>query len=631
MNISRQDAKSPLAWLGRYVRPKNFLDPGTLAILIVAGLTPVVMVLARLLALPGAGHFGFPGFDLLHALGSNLNQSLTLQWVPPDDRPHILYLLLLPTGALLLVLARLTFGLRILGFRAILLAIGFQSAGFLPSLILIAVVIGTIGMIRPSMKRVKLPLFARISVILCCAAMIMVGALLLAPLLRSEVVWNVAFFPVIILAMMAEGLAKSLANDSLLLAVWRAFWTIAVALIFVGVSTIPAVRYCALNFPELMLTQLVLIVLIAEFLDLRLLERWPARLAQLVERQRDWRVEKPVIALIRNRWSRGIIGRLGRAPAPKYRRRTLQHIVDALRHEGFRVKVVEGDTTLLPELAEILAPNPVTGAPSGLALNLATGVQGNARFGQVPAMLELAGIPYSGPDALAHANLLDRYVLLMILRDAGLPVSRFVLAPNDPVAVDALRFPVLVKARAEPDERYIQAENYSELEAAITAIQRATGRTALIEEHIAGREISVGILGNTLLECLPLLERGKAGKGEKLCPAPIDGPLAEELRNYARCAFTAAGCRDYARIDFLLPTDGSEPLVTEVRWDGILSRTGSFAMAAEAAGYSFAQLMHRIVDTAAQRYGPLPRATSHGDWALGSSLKWLPDTRASAP
>ena len=123
--------------------------------------------------------------------------------------------MLLPTGALLITLTRLTLGVRVLGLRAILLSIGFRESGLVPSLVLMAVVVGTIVAIRPSIRRIRLPLYARIGVILGLSSGIMVGAVLIAPWLRSEAVWSVAFFPVIILAMMAEGIARTLETDNL--------------------------------------------------------------------------------------------------------------------------------------------------------------------------------------------------------------------------------------------------------------------------------------------------------------------------------------------------------------------------------------------------------------------------------
>ena len=83
---------------------------------------------------------------------------------------------------------------------------------------------------------------------------------------------------------------------------------------------------------------------------------------------------------------------------------SVQHVVDALRQQGYKVKVFEGDLTLLHELQSFLAPHPRTGAPGGVVLNLSAGIQGRGRFGHVPAMLEMAGVAYSGPDPIAHTR-----------------------------------------------------------------------------------------------------------------------------------------------------------------------------------------------------------------------------------
>ena len=127
-------------------------------------------------------------------MGEVLDQWLTLDWIPPSDRGSILYLLLLPTGALLVAFTRLTLGVRVLGFRAILIAIGFKASGFVPSLALLLVVSATILVIRPWIRRMRLPMFARVAVILCLSATIMVGALLVAPWLHSDAVWGLPSF-----------------------------------------------------------------------------------------------------------------------------------------------------------------------------------------------------------------------------------------------------------------------------------------------------------------------------------------------------------------------------------------------------------------------------------------------------
>src|SRR5690606_1263092 len=130
-----------------------------------------------------------------------------------------------------------------------LIAIGFQEIGFLPSFALMLVVVGVTVLIRPSMRNVRLPLYARITVILCMCAGIMVVALLIGPWLHSESIWNVAFFPVIIMAMLAEGIAKTFAQNEPVRAVWRLAWTIIVALIIAVIGQSVAIGNVALHFP----------------------------------------------------------------------------------------------------------------------------------------------------------------------------------------------------------------------------------------------------------------------------------------------------------------------------------------------------------------------------------------------
>jgi hypothetical protein len=124
-NAVSAGAENPVgAGWRRLVRRKGNLDPLLLRLLIAVGCLPLLFAFARVLAFPGADVPPIFIAEWLRDLGLSLNQSFTLNWVPPSDRPAILYLLLLPTGALLVAVARLTLGLRVLGLRAILIAIG---------------------------------------------------------------------------------------------------------------------------------------------------------------------------------------------------------------------------------------------------------------------------------------------------------------------------------------------------------------------------------------------------------------------------------------------------------------------------------------------------------------------------
>ena len=587
----------------RYFRPKENIEPRWLCVLAALAIMPLILILARSMAMPGAYSSAPFGLGFLHSLGAALNQSLTLEWVPPLDRAEIYYLLLLPLGAVFVCLARLTLGLRILGFRAILLAIGFQEVGILPGLLLIAVVVGIIAAIRPSMRKIRLPLFARVSVVLCTTATVMVAALMIAPIIRSEVMWGVAFFPVIIVAMFAEGIAKTLAQDDLVTATWRASWTIIVALLFAVVSMIPAVRYSIIQFPELILTQLISIIFISEFLDLRLMDHWPKSIKRYLDGVRPWWRAKPRIAVIRNRWNRNVIGRLGDSTSTKYKKRSVQKIVTALRSCGFRVKVFEADLSLPSSLRKFLPPNQISGRPGGLVFNLGSGTQGNGQFVQVPALLELAGVAYTGPDPLAQATLQDRFAMLTTLKSAGVRVAdfRLAVAPGKSWDISKIEYPVMVRSRYPSKIKSRKVRSEKDLIAAVNRLEKQCPQSALVEACVSGTDLRVSIIGNESLECLPIVERDK--NGAKICPASLSDKKANAVRETAMRVYHIIGCRDYARIDLRMPKGARLPVVKRVVWDNVLAKRGSLLRSAEVAEYSFTHLMYRIVEEALLRYG----------------------------
>ena len=358
----------------------------------------------------------------------------------------------------------------------------------------------------------------------------------------------------------------------------------------------------------------VAIILIAEFLDFRWLEQWPARGRRLLRTpsQRQSRAGPAKVALVQNRWNKNVIGRLGLGALSHERTQSVQLILDALRGQDFTVQVFEGDMSLLHGLHEFLPTDPLTGAPGGLVLNLAAGVQGRGRSCQVPAMLEMAGVAYTGPDPIAQACLLDRYALMMLLRQAGLCTPRVKLTSSGRDDLGDLRFPLVVRPRYELAAYRTVVRHHQALDAAVEHIVRTYAQEALIEAPEMFPEIRVSLLGKTLgntnlgngtIECLPLLQVDASGK--RTCPAPIDETLAERIRDCARTAYAAVGCRDYARIDIRLTARGKLHVVG-VHAVGIFARNGSFAQSAAQAGYSFGDLMLRVVDVAWSRYGCAP-------------------------
>ena len=602
--LASENAASPdghPSWR-RWFRPKGYLNQwGLVLLLLLAGAT-LLMGLARVLAAPGMALPDIVLLQELRQIGAALNDSLTLEWVPPADRHAVIYLVLLPTGALLITIARLTFGLRVLGYRSVLIAVGFQEIGIVPSLVVMAAVLGMIALLRPTMRRVRLPLYARVSMILGITACMMVVTLFVGAWLRSELLWSLAFFPVIILAMMAESIAGTLDRHNAATAIWRLVWTLVVALLLFGLISSPAVLDIALRFPELMLTQLVAIVLISEYLDLRLLQDWQSH--GFVHAIAGWLgtalpTRKARVAVVRNRWHHGVIARLGPAAPAKARVRSVQHLVDGLRNEGYVVKVFEGDMDLPRELWKFLPPNPRTGAPGGVVLNVAAGIQGHARFSHVPALLEMAGVAYTGPNPMGHGRLQDRFALLSTLQQAGVPVPPFrLLDGRSGLGPADLALPLFARPCNETEAAALLIKTPDELGKAVEQNHRR-GQQTLVEHWHAEPEFRVTMVGNGPVECLPLLQL--AGN-KRTCPAAIEEALASHISACAHRAYAAAGCRDYARIDLRLDAAG-EPCVVGIHAQEILARKGSVAIMTEAAGLGWGGFARRIVELAAARNG----------------------------
>jgi D-alanine-D-alanine ligase len=595
VRASLQAAASAPAGPAARARERRSLSRTELVVLTVLALLPLISIALRFLTLPGVDSQGLEG---LRAIGDQLNKFLSLSYVPTSQRNHIIYLLLIPTSAMLVSLARLTLGLRVLAFRSILISVAFHQSGLIASFVLIGLAIIAISLLRPWLNHIDLPRYARLSVILAFMATLMVGALLFGPWMPSDIAWGMVAFPVIALGFLAEGVARTADRDHFIRACWIAANTIVLALVMAGVYWIPAVRGFVLRFPEIVLTECVGVVLIAKLLDLRLLERWDDRLMSVL-RARAWMGARYRVAVIRNRVE----------PGTRSRRtlRSVQKIVDALRVARYKVKVMEGDASLPRELRRFFPEDPA-GERDGVVLNLAHGSRGDAGATHAPAMLEVFGLAYSGPTPLGHAMTFDRVASKVLMRQAGVPTPVFHLVPtNRPEQAD-LTYPAVVVPRHDLDSKPAIVSDQKQLRAAVRTLRRAGVKEAFVEEYVAGRYIAASLLGNDPIECLPLVEVD--AEGEKICPAPVGTRTAERIREHARAAFLACGCRDYGRVDIRLGEKG-ELWVLEVRTLGILAGQGTFVRAGLQAGYSFPDLMAHIVEvTRARARGRPSRRTS---------------------
>lgn len=337
------------------------------------------------------------------------------------------------------------------------------------------------------------------------------------------------------------------------------------------------------------------------------------------------------IAVVRNRENSGIIAAFGRPSPEVYGKQSVQRVIDALRESGHEVGVFEGDMTMLPGLKEFLAPDPTTGKPGGMVFNLSYGVQGDCRYTHVPAMLEMAGIPYTGSSPLGHALALDKVITKILMAQAGVPTPAFAVLDGSRNDVSHLRFPLVVKPRHESSSFGLRlVHDQAELDLAVTSIVDTYQQEALVEEYIAGREIAVGVLGGKPNICLPLVEIDFSGRHEammthadkmhkseqepaRVCPAPVSQALADRLRDLSLRTFSACHLRDYARVDIRIDAQG-EPFVLEINSMASLGWGGAYVMAARQAGFSFPELLTAIVNSAHRRYFNTPAPLLVGEF-----------------
>jgi len=197
----------------------------------------------------------------------------SLAEVPAEMHGRLQYVLFVPLGAVLVSFCRLTLGIRILGpFRSILIAVAFQITGIPLGLIFLTIVIAVIVAIRPLLKSIRLPYFARVSVIMGAVSAIMVLTILAGIWLEADSLRRTAYFPVVVLCLTGEGFSRALTREGTRSAMWRGAMTVLLAVLFTLLTEIHALQQLLLRFPELLIVQIGCVVVIAEYFDLRLLQ-----------------------------------------------------------------------------------------------------------------------------------------------------------------------------------------------------------------------------------------------------------------------------------------------------------------------------------------------------------------------
>jgi D-alanine-D-alanine ligase len=327
------------------------------------------------------------------------------------------------------------------------------------------------------------------------------------------------------------------------------------------------------------------------------------------------------VAIVYNRDSQNVINLFGRPNMEKIGLKQIARMTDALKQGGHKVTAFEADKDLVPRL-EAFMPRVVKGERPGMVFNLSYGLQGQARYTHVPSILEMIGIPYVASGPLAHSLALDKVVTKMILVQHGLPTPEFAVLDSRDDPLPELPYPLIVKPKNEAVSFGIQVvRSDDKLRQAAGMIFDRFDQPVLVERYIDGREVNVGLLGNSPPDALPPVElvfgegekvysyqdkTGKSGREVKLvCPAPLQPKLLERAQTIAKKAFSALGCFDCARVDMRLD-DHENLYILEINSLPSLGPRGSYVRAAAEAGLDYPALVNRLVEVASARYFGTP-------------------------
>ncbi|MDP2326303.1 MAG: D-alanine--D-alanine ligase [Gammaproteobacteria bacterium] len=235
---------------------------------------------------------------------------------------------------------------------------------------------------------------------------------------------------------------------------------------------------------------------------------------------------------------------------------------------------------------------------------------GAGEDGRVQAVLDLAGLAYTGSNHIASATAMDKDLSKRLFRSVAVPTPDWLMAPAtaDEVAT-ALGWPVVVKPNKQGSTVGLTVVRTSgHLIPAIETALRYDDEV-MVERFVAGREFTVGILNDQALPVGEIVASGEvfdyqakyqSGGAREVFPADIPEREAAALRDYALRAHRALKLGVYSRIDFRRDESGNFWCLEANSLPG-MTATSLLPQAAKAAGIKFAELLQRICEGAVRR------------------------------
>lgn len=313
---------------------------------------------------------------------------------------------------------------------------------------------------------------------------------------------------------------------------------------------------------------------------------------------------------------------------------TIDSIRAAIETDGHRAFFIEADEDL---------PYALKDEKPDICFNIAEGLGGDAREAQVPALLEMLRIPYTGSRILANGISLDKTLTKRIWRDRRLPVAPFqeFTIGDEPLRPE-LEFPLFVKPAREGTGMGVDmnaiVNNEKELRERAEYIINTYQQPALVETFLPGREFTVGIMGRADAKLysrhpewyekdgfhrFPILELdmtrsvtpmvysqeakskevGEEGAPGYFCPANIEPELEKKLKYFALRAHLLLGALDVSRTDVRLDAQGNPRVMETNTLPGLTPNYSDLCLQSKAEGIRYEDLILEILYLGASRWG----------------------------
>ncbi|MDE7253488.1 MAG: D-alanine--D-alanine ligase [Acetatifactor sp.] len=233
----------------------------------------------------------------------------------------------------------------------------------------------------------------------------------------------------------------------------------------------------------------------------------------------------------------------------------------------------------------------------------------NGEDGKIQACFELLGIPYTGTDFVSSAMAMDKGITKDIFTAYGIPTPEGFRLKKGTQGNGMERkpdFPCIVKACHGGSSVGVSiAMNEAEYDRALSEAFRYDDEV-IVEQYIAGREFSVGVMGG---KALPVIEiapkqgfydyknKYQAGSAVETCPAQIDAGTTARMQEIAERVFVALRMKSYARMDFMMSGTGELYCLEANTLPGMTS-TSLLPQEAAAVGMSFEELCEKILSDA---------------------------------